>query len=208
MTRPVITVHPDLPMQEALNLMHTERIRRLPIVDKRGKLVGIVSERDLLHASPSEATTLSVYELTYLLSKITLDEMMTEEVITVTAETPVEEAARVMADNRVGGVPVVQDNEVVGIITETDLFKLFLEMFGARERGLRAAVLVPDAPGQLAKLTKAIFDIGGNILALGTFLGESSENREVMVKVDEVSASALQAAMEPVVERFVDLREV
>ena len=176
MSHPVITVHPEMSMQDALNLMHKEQIRRLPVVDKRGKLVGIVSERDLLHASPSEVTSLSVWEITYLLSKITVDRIMTPEVITISEDTPIEEAALIMADNKIGGLPVVRDKEVVGIITETDLFKIFLELLGAREPGIRVAALVPNIPGELSQLTQAISKIGGNILSFGTFLGSSSEN--------------------------------
>jgi acetoin utilization protein AcuB len=133
MSYPVITIHPELPMQDALSLMLKEQIRRLPIVDKHGRLIGIVSERDLLHASPSDATSLSFNEVNYLLSKITVEEVMSKNVITVKEGTPLEEAARIMTDNEIGGLPVVRDNEVVGIITKIDLFKIFLELIGARE---------------------------------------------------------------------------
>ena len=207
MSRPVISIHPEMPMQDALNLMHKEHIRRLPVVDMKGKLVGIVSERDLLHASPSDATSLSVWELNYLLSKITVDRIMTTEVITITEDTPIEEAALLMADNKIGGLPVVHAGEIVGIITETDLFKVFLELFGTRDAGVRLTALVANVPGELAKLTKAISDLGGNILALGTFLGESTENREVTFKVEGVDLQTLREAVEPIVERVVDVRE-
>ena len=100
----------------------------------------------------------------------------------------------------------MRDKEVIGIITETDLFKIFLELLGAREPGVRVAALVHNVPGELAKITKAIFDIGGNIVALGTFLGESSENREITIKVADVDAQALEEAIEPIVEKFVDIR--
>ena len=155
MSYPVITIHPELPMQDALSLMLKEQIRRLPIVDKHGRLIGIVSERDLLHASPYNATSLSIYEVNYLLSKITIKEVMSKNVTTVTENTPLEEAARIMADNKIGGLPVVRDNEVVGINTETDLFKIFLELLGAREPGIRVAPLVPNVPGELNQLTQA-----------------------------------------------------
>ncbi len=207
MSRPVISIHPDMPIQDALNLMHKEHLRRLPVVDKRGKLVGIVSERDLLHASPSDATSLSVWELNYLISKITVDGIMIKDVITITEDTPLEEAARLMADGKVGCMPVMHDDEMVGIITETDLFKVFLELLGAREPGVRLSVLLPDLPGELAKLTQAIFNLGGNIIALGTFLGESPENREVTVKVGGVELQALKEAVEPIVDRLIDIRE-
>jgi acetoin utilization protein AcuB len=207
MSHPVITVYPDLPIQEALKLMQEERVRRFPVVDKRGRLIGIVSERDLLHAAPSDATSLSVWELNYLLSKITVGKVMTRDVITITEDTPLEEAARIMADHKIGGLPVVRDGEVVGIITETDLFKIFLEMLGGREPGVRLAVLLPNAAGELVKLTKAIHEIGGNILALGTFLGESSQNREVTIKVAGVNRQILASKIEPLVERILDIRE-
>ena len=207
MSSPVITVHPEMPMQDALNLMHQEHVRRFPVVNKRGHLVGIVSERDLLHASPSDATSLSIWEINYLLSKIIVKDIMTRDVITVTEFAPIEEAARIMADSKIGGLPILRDGDLAGIITETDLFKIFLELLGAREHGVRVTALVPNIPGELARLTKAIFDIGGNIVALGTFLGDSSENREVCMKVVDVSAAVLEEAIEPFVEKVVDIRE-
>ena len=208
MSHPVITVHPDMPIQDALELMRKERVRRFPVVDQRGRLVGIVSERDLLHAAPSDATSLSIWEVNYLVSKIKVKKVMTSEVIKITEDTPLEEAARIMADHKIGGLPVVRNGQVVGIITETDLFKIFLEMLGAREPGLRLAALVPNVPDVLAKLTYAVCNIGGYILALGTFLGESSQNREVTIKVAGVDNQSLISAVEPLVERIVDIREL
>ena len=207
MSHPVITVHPDMPIQEAHWLMQKERVRRFPVVDKRGRLVGIVSETDILHASPSDATSLSIWEVNYLLSKIIVKNVMTQNVITISTDTPIEEAARIMADNKIGGLPVVRDDEVVGIITETDLFKIFLELMGAREPGIRLSALVPNVPGELSRLSKAIYDIGGNVVAMGTFLGESSENREIVIKVIGVSVQTLRESIEPFVESIVDVRE-
>lgn len=206
MTRPVITVRPNTPIQEALRLMRTDHIRRAPVVDEHGRLVGIVSERDLLHASPSEATSLSIWEVHYLLSQVTVERIMTRKVITVTEDTPIEEAARIMADNKIGGVPVVRGTEVVGIVTETDLFKIFLELLGGREAGLRLSALVVDQPGEMAKLSSAIYRAGGNILSLVIFLGESTENRMVTAKVAGVDQAMLRKVVEPLVERIVDLR--
>jgi acetoin utilization protein AcuB len=206
MSHPVITAHPDLSIQDALALMRQEGIRRLPVVDKRGHLVGIVSDRDLLHASPSDATSLSVWELNYLISKITLEQIMTREVISVAPNTPVEEAARVMADNKIGGLPVLQGQELVGIITETDLFKIFLELLGAREAGVRLTVLVADVPGELAKLTSIVRNLNGNIVAMVQVSEESSADREVTLKVAGVEQQALAAAIEPEVLKLIDIR--
>jgi len=207
MSQPVITIHPDVPVQEAIALMTKEGIRRLPVVDQRGQLIGIVTNLDLLHASPSDATSLSVWELNYLISKITVDEIMSKDVITVAKDLPVEEAARIMADNKIGGLPVLEDHTVIGIITETDLFKIFLELLGAREAGIRITALMPDMPGELAKLTMIIRDLGGNIVALTQALGESSENRLVTVKVSGVDIKDLQKAVEPEIEKLIDIRE-
>jgi acetoin utilization protein AcuB len=205
MSHPVISIAPDLPILEALNLIKRERIRRTPVVE-HGKLVGIISEKDLLHATPSEATTLSVWELNYLLSKIQVKDVMTRKVITVTVDTPIEEAARLMADNKIGGLPVMRDDKLVGIITETDLFKIFLEMLGARQKAVRLSVLVPNQAGEIAKLSQAIFQRGGNIIALGTFAGEDPSNSLVTLKVAGPSLEELRAIVTPIVLRLTDIR--
>lgn len=208
MTRLPIVTTPDLPVPEALHLMRQEHIRRLPVVDKKGHLVGIVSDRDLLLASPSPATSLSAWEITYLLGKITVHDVMTKKVITVTEDSPIEDAARIMADSKIGGLPVVRDGALVGIITETDLFKLFLELLGARERGVRVTMLVPNVPGEMAKMTRAVTDCGGNIIAVAGFTGTDPSNRRVLVKADGVSREALVGALTPVVTEIEDVREV
>jgi len=208
MTKPVITVSPEMPIAEALAKMTKARVSRFPVVNKKGKMVGVVSEDDLLHASPSDATSLSVWEINYLLSKITIERVMTTDVVTVTEDTPLEEAARIMADRRVGGLPVVRGEAVVGMITMTDLFHVFLEMLGARDSGLRLTALVREEPGMLHRLTRAIHEAGGNIIALSTFSGESTEDREVTLKVDEIDEAALRQALQPFVIEFKDLRKI
>lgn len=206
MSRPVIFLTPEMPVHDALDLFKKERIRRAPVV-KDGKLVGIVSEKDLLNASPSPATTLSIWEMHYLLSKITVSEVMTKNVITVTEDTPIEEAARIMADNKIGGLPVMRDNQVVGIITETDLFKIFLELMGARQKGLRVTVLVEDKPGQLARITKMVAEIGGNFVAFGQFSGEDPSTRLVTFKVQGVEKEQLRQALSSCCKEVWDIRE-
>ncbi len=207
MTRQAIVAAPDLPILEALHLMRQEHIRRLPVVDKNGRLVGIVSDRDLLLASPSPATSLSAWELTHLLAKITLRDVMSKKVITVTEDTPLEDAARIMADSKIGGLPVIRNGALVGIITETDLFKLFLELLGAREPGVRVTAFVQNVPGEMAKLTRAVTDCGGNIIAMAAFAGTDPSNRRVLVKVNGVSREELVAALTPVVTEIEDVRE-
>ncbi len=206
MSRPVISIQPDMPVQDALALFRKEHIRRAPVI-KDGKLVGIVSDKDLLNASPSPVTSLSVWEINYLISKIKVAEVMTRKVITVKIDTPIEEAARVMADNKFGGLPVVDGGRVVGIITETDLFKIFLELMGAREPGVRVTAQVVDAPGELARLTKAIAEIGGNFIAFGQFTGPEVGTRLVTFKVAGNKKDSVKKAVEGVVQKFWDIRQ-
>jgi acetoin utilization protein AcuB len=202
-----ITVHPDLPVAEALRMMREEKVRRFPVVDRRtGILVGIVTEKELLYASPSPATSLSMHEINYLLSKLTVDRVMTTELITVQEDTPIEEAARIMVDNDIGGLPVMRGDTLVGIITETDLFKTFIELFAARESGARLTLLVPEQKGELAMITDAISDLGGNIVTLGTFLGEDMSNRILVLKVADVPEEQLVEKMKEIGTRILDVR--
>jgi acetoin utilization protein AcuB len=207
MKHPVITIGPKTSLDEALSTMTNEHVRRLPVVDQSGNLIGIVTELDLLKASPSEATSLSVWEIKSLLSSFPVEKIMTKEVITVTEDTPIEEAARVMADKKIGGMPVVRGTSIVGIITETDIFKAFLEVLGAREPGWRLTVELAKEPGVVAKLTQAIFEMGGNILSLGSFLGEDSKTGQLVLKIDGVEEKALLKAIKPFVGRVVDIRK-
>ena len=208
MTRNPVTITQDVGIEDALKTMRDNSVRRLPVLDKKGKLVGIVSDKDLLYASPSPATSLSVHELHYLLSKLTVKEVMSSPVITVTEYTPLEEAARIMVDNKIGGLPVLRSDKVVGIITETDMFKIFLEMLGARKRGVRLSLLVPEAKGVLAELTTEIARLGGNIISLGTFYGEDPSNAKITVKVEDVSQEDLLRALKGIAVEILDARVV
>jgi acetoin utilization protein AcuB len=205
MSRPVITLTVDTPIHDALVMFKKEHIRRAPVV-KDGKLVGIVSATDLLNASPSPVSSLSVWEMNYLLSKVTVSDVMTKKVRTVSEDTPIEEAARIMADNKIGGLPVLSDGRVVGIITETDLFKIFLEFMGAREKGVRVTALIDDKPGQLAKITKAIADAGGNFIAFGQYTGLDPSSRLLTFKVAGLKKEEVKKSIQNVVKKFFDIR--
>ncbi len=208
MSKKPITVRPDLPVTEAQAIMKREKIHHLPVLDKNGDLLGIVTEKDLLYASPSPATTLSVYEMTSLLAKLTVDKVMTRTVVTVTEDVPLEEAARIMADRNIGGLPVVRGKTTVGIITESDLFRVFIELFGARTKGVRVSMYIRDRKGELAAVTKAISDVGGNIVALGTFNGEDPTEGLCTIKVEGVGKDQIVHALGPLVAKFEDIREV
>lgn len=205
MSHPVITIPPDMPIIDALTMMKREKIRRAPVV-KDGRLVGIVSDKDLLNASPSPATSLSVWEMNYLLSRIAIKDVMTRKVLTVNEDTPIEQAARIMADNKIGGLPVMRGDNIVGIITETDLFKIFIELMGARDMGVRVTALLHEEKGQLARLTKAIAEAGGNFIAFGQFTGDQPDNWLITFKVSELDEDTVRRITEPLVERIVDIR--
>jgi acetoin utilization protein AcuB len=207
MTRRPVTVMEDTPVGRALEMMRREKVRRFPVIDKHGKLEGIVSEEDLIYAAPSPATTLSIFEIHTLLARVKVSDVMTREVITVSEDTPLEEAARIMADNRVGGLPVMRGDQLVGIITETDIFKVFLEMLGGRDDGVRLSVQVPHQKGVLAKIASEIAGMGGNIVALGTVHGDDPAHYRLTFKVADVSQDQLVAAMEELDLEVLDARE-
>lgn len=134
MTTPAITLTAETSFQEGLKLMRERKIRRIPIVDDHQKLVGIVSERDLLHAEPSPATSLSIWEMNYLLWKLKLGDVMTKNVITVTPLTTLQDAASLLIKHKIGGLPVIgTDERVVGVVTETDIFKAFVALLTAEQ---------------------------------------------------------------------------
>ena len=208
MSRHPLTVKPETKVDAALKRMREEKVRRFPVVDDNGDLVGIVSDQDLLYAAPSPATSLSIHEMHYLYSRITVKQVMTRDVITVDESDPIEEAARIMVDNKVGGLPVMREGELVGLITETDVFKTFMEMMGARDQGVRLTLLCPDKPGELAALTSAVAGLGGNITSLGTFWGEDASNAIVTMKVSGVSKDAVMETIKPHILEVIDAREV
>ena len=193
-TKPV-TIAANTPIAEALRTMRHAAVRRMPVLDESGKLVGIVSEKDLLVASPSPASSLTASEVHYLLNHLMVSELMSTEVITISPDTPVEEAARIMADHKIGGLPVMESDRLVGIITETDVFTVLLEMFGAREKGLRMTLEIPERKGEIARISLTIAQLGGNILALGTFWGDDPNTAVVTIKVEDVEVETLLAAM-------------
>jgi acetoin utilization protein AcuB len=153
-------------------------------------------------------TSLNVWEVTYLLNQVRVRETMTRDVITVKEDCPIEEAARMMRDNEIGGLPVMRGEELVGIITESDLFDVFLELFMAQEEGVRLTVLAPYYKGSLAQITAAITERGGLIHALNTFLGEDEDTWGCHLRVADIGQEELLDAVKPLVVKVLDVREV
>jgi acetoin utilization protein AcuB len=176
--------------------MKEKKIRRLPIVNKSGRLTGIVVQKDLFSASPSRATSLSVFEVHYLLSKLKMKDVMTKRVVAVGDDCPVEEAARIMVDYKIGCLPIVKEDNLVGIITETDIFKTFVEILGGREKGLRLTLDVTERKGELASIAGEIAKQDGNIISVATFSGRNATDRIITVKVTGASKEPLLKGLE------------
>ena len=155
MTKNPVTVSEDTPVLEAGEIMRKQGFSRLPVT-RGGKLVGIVTDRDMIRVSPSPATTLSVFEVNYLLSKLTLKDVMTKDPMTVAPEATLEEAAVLMRDNEVGALPVVEHGKLLGIITESDVFDAFISLMGLREASSRVTLDIEDRVGVLAEITQII----------------------------------------------------
>lgn len=195
MTPNPVTVAPDASYSEAFHIIRDSEFRHLPVVDKKGKLVGIVAETDLLHASPSSATSLSIYELNYLLANLQVEEVMSSPVITVPDDAPLEKAARVMIEEKIGCLPVMLGDELVGVITETDIFKTFVEILGCGVPSLRITLRVPDVPGELARLAGIIAGLGGNICSVATFRGDDPEHVYITFRLEGVEEEDLLSTL-------------
>lgn len=155
MKRNPVTIDKDSGINEALRLLQEHRIRHLPVMDGE-KMVGIVTDRDIRRVLPSPATSLEIHELNYLLDKLRIGEVMTKKVITVVPETTLEEAAKLLLDHKIGGLPVMDGEELVGIITETDILEVFLEVMGVRAPSSRIELIVEDKPGALEEACRII----------------------------------------------------
>jgi acetoin utilization protein AcuB len=208
MTKNPVFIHPEMSVNEVRSVMDKEKISHLPVLDKSDKLVGIVTQKDLIKAGPSPATTLDIYEISYLLSKLKVEKVMEKHVITVDENELVEEAARIMADKHIGCLPVMKGSLLVGIITDTDLFHVFINAFGARKSGVRITINIPDRIGQLAKIAGAIAEKGGNILSYIFSEGDDSAHTRSTLKISGLSRSDVETiiASLPGVE-LEDLRE-
>jgi acetoin utilization protein AcuB len=208
MTKHPLTVRDNESVSAAHKYMKEQKIRHLPVVDRSGKMVGLVAEDDLLRAGPSQATTLSVWEIHYLLQRMKVGDVMIKKVYTVTEDTPIEEAARLMLEHKIGSLPVMRGDKLVGIITESDVFKTFMELFAARRKGLRVTMEVPDKEGELALVAQAITNQGGYIAACGAFDADDPTQAGLVLKVQNAERDALIAALSEIEGAgIVDVRE-
>jgi len=209
MTPNPICGHPDMPVVEAQRLMQEHSFRHLPILDDDKKLVGLITIRSLMNAVPSDVSKFSPFVVNYVLSKVKARNVMVKNVVTIGEDTPFEEAARVMADKRIGCLPVMRGEELVGIISDNDLFNVMVNLLGARRSGLRVTVKQPDRAGEVARLTNAIAQKGGYLSVFVTYPTADPSIWASVAKVTGVPEETLVETLNSLPDiRVQDVREM
>lgn len=201
MSKKLITVSENTSMMRALRAMKDHKIRRLPVVNNV-KLVGIITDRDLKEASPSKASTLDVHELYYLLSEIKIKDLMVKNPITVGPDESVEKAAAIMLDSKISGLPVVENEDLVGIITQTDIFKVLTSLTGIYRGGIKIALDLPETPGTTQTVINTIRKYGGRIVSVMTSYDLPEGHRHVFVRTKYVEGEWLDRLLQELNKRF------
>lgn len=194
MTKTVVSVDEDTSIIKAGVLMREKAIRFLPVTDKHGKLAGVVTDRDLKAAAPSKATSLDVYELNYLLSSVKVSEIMTRDPVIVKPDETIEFAAALLLDNKISGLPVVDaGSKLVGVITQSDVFKTLVKITGTLVGGVQFAFHLDDRPGSLKEVADEIRRLGGRIVSVLTHYPENGDKyREVYLRIMHLPQDQLE----------------
>jgi acetoin utilization protein AcuB len=204
MTKDVIKVTEETQMIKASFTMKEKRIRSLPVLDKKGRLVGIVTDRDIRDASPSKATALDVYELSYLISTITVGDIMTKDLVFAGPEETIEFAAILMLENKISSLPVINDQDkLVGIITQTDIFKALVKTAGVYSASIQIALSLEDRAGSIKEATDVVRSYGGRIVSiLSTQETADAGRRNVYIRVSGVSEDKTRDLARELEEKF------
>lgn len=203
MTPNPTTLEPSDSIARAIDMMKEKKIRRIPITSA-GRLVGIVSDRDLKDVSPSRATTLDIWELHYVLDKLKLGDIMTKKPWTVSPDMPIEKAALMMLEKRVEGLPVVDaKGKLVGILTEGDVFRALVELTGAAKKKTRISLLLPDKAGSIREVADICRGQGGTLFSILSSTAKApAGKRELVMRLDCPSTETLRAELE---KKFTDV---
>lgn len=204
MTKDPVTVPGELSMLKATRLMKEKNIRRLPVVDENDRLIGIVTDRDLRTAQPSKATSLDMHELYYLLSEIKIKDIMTKDPLAIPVNDTLERAAWLMAEKRIGGVPVIDENRlVVGVLTESDLFRMLVQMTGVRRGGVQMGFLLQNRPGALMEVLQELRTNGASVSSVLTPDDAiEAKEREVYVRMHPMERGIEDKIVAHMQERF------
>lgn len=209
MTPNPICGHPEMPVTEAQALMKENNIRHLPILDADKKLVGLITLRSLMQAVPPDLSQFGPFVVNYVLAKLQAQNIMVRDVVTIDPDTTIEEAARVMADKKIGCLPVMQDGELVGIISDSDLFNTMVNLLGARRSGVRITVLQPDRAGEVARLATAVARAGGYLTVCVTYPSPEPSTWVSVLKVTNIPQEDLIEVVDNLEDnRVQDVREV
>jgi acetoin utilization protein AcuB len=184
-----VTISPEASFYEARNLIHEKGVRHVPVVDKSNMLVGIVTDRDIRQAAPSDATLLSVQELNYLLGKLKVSSFMTpkDKLITINPDTIIEEAVQLMHDHKIGCLPVVEQGKLYGIFTETDALDHLVDIFGLKQKGTRLTLALEDKPGTMLGILDVFKKHNINIISIVTpsFMVEGKRIAAIRIRTEE-----------------------
>lgn len=191
-----ITVYPETTCSDAFHLMLEKEIEKLPVVTEAGDVAGIVTKHDLLCALPSSAALLSLSEMDSLFGGIPVAKVMTRNLISITEDCPLEEAARILVDNEIGSLPVMRGQRVVGMITKADVFRAMMEALGGRAGGLRITIRLHEDTGELGAITDGILNLGGKLVSLSTFWGGDPFRQTVTLKVQGVDLQEFVSLLE------------
>lgn len=193
MSRPVVTVDENNSMQTGTLLLKKHEIRMLPVM-KNNKLTGIITDRDLKKASASEATTLEIHELLYILTKIKIKDIMAKDPITVPVDYTVEETAEVLLKHKISGVPVIDiERTVVGVITQTDLFRVIISLTGVGKKGIQFGFKLEDRPGSIKEVADVIRTYGGKMVSILTSYDGAPEGyRWAYIRMHEIDRSKIE----------------
>jgi acetoin utilization protein AcuB len=194
MTANPYTIAFDAPINEVIELMREKNLKRVPVVDGE-KIVGILTHGDLEKVSPTKATTLSIYELNYLLSKMRVSDAMTKDVIAISPDALLEEAAVMMRENKISTLAVVKNNKLVGIITESDIFDAFIDLLGFRDAGSRITVQAADVPGALADIAEIFRSFDANISHIAVYRG-SGGSSDVVIRTNAINTESIEKNLE------------
>jgi len=184
-----VTIGPDASFFEVRALIHEKGVRHLPVIDKNNQLVGIVTDRDIREAGPSDATLLSIQELNYLLGKLKVASFMTpkEKLITITPDTLIEEAVQLMHDNKIGCLPVIEGKKLYGIFTETDALDHLVDIFGFKQKGTRLSIALEDKPGTMLGVLEVFKKHNVNVISIvsPSFIVEGKRITAIRLKTEQ-----------------------
>lgn len=190
MTANPYTISSNAPINEVIELMREKGLKRIPVVDGE-KVVGMVTQSDLQKVTPTKLTTLSIFELNYLLSKVKVSDAMTKDVITVSPDALLEEAAMLMREKKVSALAVVQDNKLVGIITESNIFDAFIDLLGFKEPGSRITIEAEDIPGTMAGISKVFSTFNSNITHIAVYRGSVGRS-DVVIRTNSLNTDEIE----------------